>query len=587
MLKRYWVTSTAVMLAFTLVIAMTWITRAGLRLQAESEQAAAKSQFNQSMRLALWRLDSAIAPVIGAETAKPISLVSQLADGQVPHDGSNYVVGYFEATEAFNEVNSSQPLSKSTDVESVFHIVRSSLTESQLSDFTQRTSFTDLMDSIAKMQSRETLSGERTATASLAVQDVNTNPLAAYNTVPLNVAEAQQESLPESNPNYRGDLARRSRLYTGNVSIQAYGQQQVANALNNDARMQIATLEGPPAFYPLWVDDQLVLCRSLEDQSIQCGLIDWQRLSQDAQAAVADLLIEPKLTPLKVDASDNAISEYALASLPFELRASLPTVVSRWSTIHWAIIGGWGALIFAMLIGGFLLHSLWRLSEQRASFVSAVTHELRTPLTTFRMYSELLAGGMVDEGKQGHYLQTLCHQADRLTHLIDNVLTFARLERRAIQRSMIDVTVEELLHAVLQSLKQRVSDSEFELSWHIDQDVRSRKIRTDLAAVEQILCNLVDNAIKYAASADRKTIEVHVSLNRNVCIDVIDHGPGISSDVAKRLFRPFSRSAEQAAGSAPGVGLGLSLARRIAIDLGGSMKLMPTVSGCKMRLELP
>ncbi len=78
-----------------------------------------------------------------------------------------------------------------------------------------------------------------------------------------------------------------------------------------------------------------------------------------------------------------------------------------------------------------MLRGVLALSERRASFVSAVTHELRSPLTTFRMYAEMLAEGMVrDEQQRDRYLSTLRQEADRLSHLVDNVLQYARLGTR-------------------------------------------------------------------------------------------------------------------------------------------------------------
>ena len=77
-----------------------------------------------------------------------------------------------------------------------------------------------------------------------------------------------------------------------------------------------------------------------------------------------------------------------------------------------------------------LLAGVVALSERRAAFVSSVTHELRTPLTTFRMYADMLARGMVpDAERRQQYLETLRTEAERLTHLVENVLSYARLER--------------------------------------------------------------------------------------------------------------------------------------------------------------
>ena len=105
-------------------------------------------------------------------------------------------------------------------------------------------------------------------------------------------------------------------------------------------------------------------------------------------------------------------------------------------------------------------------------------------------------------------------------------------------------------------------------------------VRADPAAVEQILFNLVDNACKYAASAADRRIELVVDGGGGrPALKVCDHGPGVSPADARRLFRPFSKSASDAAVSAPGVGLGLALSRRLAREMGGDLGFEPGASG--------
>ena len=101
-----------------------------------------------------------------------------------------------------------------------------------------------------------------------------------------------------------------------------------------------------------------------------------------------------------------------------------------------------------------------------------------------------------------------------------------------------------------------------------------RSVRVDLSVVDQILSNLVDNAVKYAGRATDRRIHLDVApAGRWLALTVRDHGPGLSPQVIRRLFRPFSKSAHDAAQSAPGVGLGLALSRRLARALGGDLRL--------------
>jgi signal transduction histidine kinase len=108
----------------------------------------------------------------------------------------------------------------------------------------------------------------------------------------------------------------------------------------------------------------------------------------------------------------------------------------------------------------------------------------------------------------------------------------------------------------------------------------------DAGAVEQILFNLVDNACKYAASASDRRIQVDaVASGREVVVTVADHGPGIAPADRAALFRPFGRSAAQAAGNAPGVGLGLALCRRLARAMRGDL-VLASGPGATFRLHL-
>ena len=112
-------------------------------------------------------------------------------------------------------------------------------------------------------------------------------------------------------------------------------------------------------------------------------------------------------------------------------------------------------------------------------------------------------------------------------------------------------------------------------------------VRADPGAVEQIVFNLVDNACKYAVSAEDKRIHVACTVGeKSVSITVRDHGPGVNKEEGTRLFKPFRKSAQAAADSAPGVGLGLTLSRRLARAMGGDLTV-EAGEGATFALGLP
>ena len=114
-------------------------------------------------------------------------------------------------------------------------------------------------------------------------------------------------------------------------------------------------------------------------------------------------------------------------------------------------------------------------------------------------------------------------------------------------------------------------------------------VRANPSVVEQILFNLVDNACKYASGSDDKRIRIVVeSCPGGVRLKICDQGPGLPRTVARKLFRPFSKSAQEAANSAPGIGLGLALSKRLARDMGGRLTNDPdTICGTTFVLFLP
>jgi signal transduction histidine kinase len=209
------------------------------------------------------------------------------------------------------------------------------------------------------------------------------------------------------------------------------------------------------------------------------------------------------------------------------------------------------------------------------------------------MYTEMLASGMVpDEARRRSYIDTLRKEAERLSHLVENVLSYARLERGRASSRVEEITPGDLLGRIEERLRQRAEQGALVLRVEFADGVADRALRTDTTAVEQILFNLVDNAAKYARPREG-TAELLMSVAptdvAGVAIRVTDHGPGLPAPARQRLFRPFSKSAVEAAHSQPGVGLGLALSRRLARDeLHGDLVLERTgPEGTTFRLELP
>jgi K+-sensing histidine kinase KdpD len=181
---------------------------------------------------------------------------------------------------------------------------------------------------------------------------------------------------------------------------------------------------------------------------------------------------------------------------------------------------------------------------------------------------------VTDPEKRQQYLATLCSEANRLSHLVENVLAYARLERGSARSRVERVTLGDLLARVKPRLAQRAEQAGFQLVEDADLRACSSTVRLDVAAVDQILFNLVDNACKYAGpNTAEKIIHLEALVNgKFTMLRVRDHGQGVSAEGARRLFQPFSKSAHEAAHTAPGVGLGLALCRRLSRSMGGDLQ---------------
>ena len=381
-------------------------------------------------------------------------------------------------------------------------------------------------------------------------------------------------------------------------------------------------------FQGLWLDHELLLVRSVKQanpQSVQGVWLDKQALENVLLAGIRDLLPQASLRPYQpVEFSSVSVTQLqehadsllgrwratpknldnaplSMVGLPWELvPGPLPAVDSQLDSPLLVLLGtAWGGALLAMLAAVFLLRGVWALSERRASFVSSVTHELRTPLTTFRLYSELLADGIVkDESKVQGYLQTLRTEAERLSHLVENVLAYSRIERGSARSRVEATTVFALLDRIVPRLRERAESAGLVLSLDLPDAVGAAIVHTDQTAVEQILFNLVDNAAKYATCPDGTgQLALAVSQHqrgfsifgprKEFQLALTDNGPGIARSEYRKLFRPFHKSARDAAHGKPGVGLGLSLSRRLARALGGDLVLRHSAQGACFVLHLP
>ena len=542
--------------------AMTWLTRGVLASEKERAIAEARADLEERTRLALWRMDALGAAIVLGENRHP--------------------PGDYESAEAFKA---------DTDPAVKLHF--------QLREFGKLTSpeaviHTESFQALRKILTANPLPGDEWSILTCAADASES----AWNAVPKTALKLQSDNgfirQEKGGPQARNDqeyqtnsnsTERAQRAKTVEQTYLNSGQNIAVQALEVTSSPEISNFATMRA---VWVGSELFLLRKLStvvstvvEKRVQGVWLDHSVLKSRLLAEVTDLLPHADLISITGAAADDPL---ALVSFPFHLeRNELPFAPS--ATLNGPLVIGWVAVLLAILTASLLVHGVMRLSERRASFVSAVTHELRTPLTTFRLYSDMLESGAVKEEKRGDYLRVLSREADRLSHLVENVLSFSKIERGSARSVVRETSISGLLEPMRERLEARLATAGMTLEMGTTCDHR---IFVDTAAVEHILFNLVDNAAKYAAAGDPPQVEIRTLLSgRNLEILVCDHGPGIPASERGRIFRAFHKSAREAAESRPGVGLGLALSRRLAKSLGGGLECVDAEQGACFVLRIP
>ncbi len=259
-----------------------------------------------------------------------------------------------------------------------------------------------------------------------------------------------------------------------------------------------------------------------------------------------------------------------------------------------AVIGWLAAILSIVLIGGFYL--LYRLAagqieltRQQQDFVSAVSHELKTPLTSIRMYGEMLREGWAGEDKRRAYYEYICDESERLTRLINNVLQLARMTRNELRVDLRPVRLSVLLDDARSKLGSQCERAGFRLNIECDGAAPEAVLRVDADLLSQILINLVDNAIKFAAKAENRSVDVRARRLQDdqVVISVRDYGPGVPRDQMKKIFQLFYRPRSELTRETVGTGIGLALVRQLALSMNARVEVANREPGAELSVLFP
>lgn len=209
------------------------------------------------------------------------------------------------------------------------------------------------------------------------------------------------------------------------------------------------------------------------------------------------------------------------------------------------------------------------LERMRKEFVANVSHELRTPLSLIKGFVETLMGGAVTNPAQAQkFLQTINKHTDRLTYLIEDLLTLSRLEGGQISLNRQAVGLAELAQQVIEDLETRAREQSVQVVNLIPETV---EVYADAERLQQVFFNLLENAIKYGKVGGRVEIGVKSLAVGAVEVWVKDDGPGIPEESRTRVFERFYRVDRARARDTGGTGLGLAIVKHIIQIHGGEV----------------
>lgn len=535
--------------------AATLISRSLIELEQAEREARHAAAVEENLRLALWRLDSILSPLLAVQSLQA-----------VPEDETEW-----KSLQQGIKTNSSPldtlPLTKPFCISADMFSAKLHTNEYHQAQITLN-------------RLREYSRFRSLALPELAISGS---------------ADSQFVNGPTSQSNRSraaSELSQRAQNFE-RASVNALSNNSINGGMGGQGmgNMALGGLQ-PQPFTAFWDNDKLRLARHpmMGTSAIEGWELDWPKLQTEMKQQISDLLPNAEFKPVTNVATQS--SPDMLVSIPCLLVPGSiagdfqDTVSEKILPVQYVLLALWLGVLTAAGATGFLLGGALRLSDRRAAFVAAVTHELRTPLTTLQLYSEMLGSGMIqsEETKQS-YLVTLQNEVQRIVHLVENVFAYARLEKGRKPRNLERISLNALMNRSIVRLQQLAERANMELvvepheAWDIE-------VNADASMVEQILVNLVDNAGKYAKDAtDRRIFLKSEEQSDSVAISVEDRGSGFARLKSKQ--NPFSKSVQQAAESAPGIGLGLAISQRFAKELGGRLVLSNTDLGARACLLLP
>ncbi len=240
------------------------------------------------------------------------------------------------------------------------------------------------------------------------------------------------------------------------------------------------------------------------------------------------------------------------------------------------------------VVGAFIdITQLDRLESVRQEFLANVSHELRTPLAAITAYTEtLLDGGLDDAENCLRFLHTIQRNAERMRALVNDIAELAAIEAGQVRLALETIPLRLFVNEIFSHLKPRAAEQQIALHNDVNDELR---VMADPRRLEQILINLIDNAIKFNRPAGTVTVTASLSERGNhLLIHIRDTGSGIPAEHLSRVFERFYRVDKARSRAVGGTGLGLAIVKHLALAHGGEATVTSAAGqGCEFTVKLP
>lgn len=221
----------------------------------------------------------------------------------------------------------------------------------------------------------------------------------------------------------------------------------------------------------------------------------------------------------------------------------------------------------------FMANELNTLEENQKKFIANISHDFRSPLTSIKGYVEAMADGTIPQELQGKYLGIVLFETERLTKLTSNLLTLNTWDTKGARLDLAEVNIYQLIKPILLSFEGKCAKKKINFDFTIGS--KDYMVNIDKEKIQQVIYNLIDNAIKF--SNNNSTIYINVrDKNEKIFISIKDTGIGIPKDSQSKIWDRFYKTDLSRGKDKTGSGLGLSIAKEIIKNHGENINVVST-----------